>query len=471
VGLEAPGPAVPAATGKAVASVSAASTAAPLRTGPDKADRVGEVETPTRKRKAFEASDVDEAHGAQMAVRRRVAATDTKSPILTDDEGTNGPALASSSSSTLSRLEESCVTPSPNVADPPNPKSPDCVQLEVPEEPDRLSPAMQVERDAHCPSGSAMERELSSERTVRILATKRVDELTEECESLTLRNAQLVDENALLLQKLERTNIPARGELVRKATANRALQRRIQVLEERRQKLEATVRSRTKEKRALTAKSQWREGKLQSLEGELAAKVVELAKCQGEVQRLRGELAVKTVDAAQCQGEVQRLRSVLDAKTLDVAQCQASMIELSTLHAELRNLVRGQVLARLGANGGQMKSEQEDQSQAAAALVPQPREGMVHTKCSTVEQDSALRGGQALCEREEEREAELEEANATVRRVSADAELQEEQGAREQLSAAHDELQEHARHLEGELARVSRELDKYRLLSLRRFVG
>jgi chromosome segregation ATPase len=316
-----------------------------------------------------------------------------------------------------------------------------------------------------------MERELSSERTVRILATKRVDELTEECESLTLRNAQLVDENALLLQKLERTNIPARGELVRKATANRALQRRIQVLEERRQKLEATVRSRTKEKRALTAKSQWREGKLQSLEGELAAKVVELAKCQGEVQRLRGELAVKTVDAAQCQGEVQRLRSVLDAKTLDVAQCQASMIELSTLHAELRNLVRGQVLARLGANGGQMKSEQEDQSQAAAALVPQPREGMVHTKCSTVEQDSALRGGQALCEREEEREAELEEANATVRRVSADAELQEEQGAREQLSAAHDELQEHARHLEGELARVSRELDKYRLLSLRRFVG
>jgi hypothetical protein len=173
--------------------------------------------------------------------------------------------------------------------------------LPVQEEPGRPPSTLQddVEGGREAPSPGTMlllERWLCSERTVRILATKRVDELTEERSSLKLRNEALADENARLRRALELATVPQRGELARKATVNRALRRKIQVLEEKRQELEVAVRSGTTEKRAVAAKCQRWEVTVQTLRDELAAKAVELTKCQAEVQRLWGLMAVKNVD-------------------------------------------------------------------------------------------------------------------------------------------------------------------------------
>jgi hypothetical protein len=332
---------VAAALSAPAATVTTKTPVVPTGTGPGKVKAKVSFPPPTRKRK-----EQAVASSAGDAADDGATRAGSKSPRLIEAQGTDG-------------------CPPPHYSPGPD--------LKAQNESDRPSSTMQddVEGDGEAPSPGTMlllERWLCSERTVRILATKRVDELTEERRSLKLRNEVLADENARLRRALEGAKVP-RGELARMATANRALRRKIQVLEEKRQKLEAAVHSGTTEKRAVAATCQRWEGTVKTLRDELAAKAVELTKCQAEVQLLWGPVAVKNVD--------------------DPA-------------ADLRARHQVQHIER---------TEHEIRS---------------------------------MGQREERRE---------------------------HHAAANQELQEQIRHLEGEVAWLSRELDMYQSLSLRRFTG
>jgi predicted nucleic acid-binding Zn-ribbon protein len=312
-------------------------------TGPSKAGAKFSLMPPTRKRKKQQAGASSATGDAPEAFATRAG---SKSPRLIEAQGTDG-----------------C---------PPHHYSPG-TDLPDQEEPDRPSSTLQddVEGVRQAPSPGTMlllDRWLCSERTVRILATKRADQLRNECDSLSHRIAQLEEENARLRRALERAKVP-RGELARKATANRALRRKIQVLEEMRQQLEAAVRSGTTEKRAVVSKCQRWEGKVKSLRDELAAKAIELTKCQAEVQRLWGRVTVMNVD------------------------------------------------------------------------------------------------GPAADPRARHQEQQIESIEQGIRRMG------QREERREHHAAANQELQEQIRHLEGEVAWLSKELDMYQSLSLRRFTA
>jgi predicted nucleic acid-binding Zn-ribbon protein len=106
-----------------------------------------------------------------------------------------------------------CAAPSSGASDKPSPGGAEPIRVpefapaaQHPEDEDRLSsPASRLGREDRL--RAVHERRLASERTVRILATKRADQLRNECNSLTHRIAQLEEENADLHESLKRANV------------------------------------------------------------------------------------------------------------------------------------------------------------------------------------------------------------------------------------------------------------------------
>jgi hypothetical protein len=358
---------------------------------------------------------------------------------------------------------------------------------------------VQVLEDTARQEQEDLRAELLASSTARDEIQRTLAETARELDDVRSHNEALRREAASAGDKTSH----ATEELNRAASANRALQGTVQELEERRQELEATVQGRTEELVALTEKGQRNEGEVQSLRGDLAAKTVDEENCKGEIQRLRVELAAKTVDEEKCKdevqrmrgrlavenvelvscrGEVQSLRAELVAKAAELANCQASLNEVSRLREE------SQPPARLDGAGAQMEQEDRTAEDLRVRHLEQQIESM-EQEIRSMGQDSELRLEQVNDDRDAARsklgqvEADLEEAHLQVRRVSTDleeataelrrvsAELYQSREEREQHAAANRELQERVHHLEGELARLSKELDMYQLLSLRRFTG
>jgi chromosome segregation ATPase len=278
----------------------------------------------------------------------------------------------------------------------------------------------------------------------------------------------------------------ARVELDRARSDKAELNRSLNVAEETRHELDATVLQLIEEKRALTVNTQ---NELQGLRCELAETIVKLTKCRGEVQRLLGES---------------------DAKDLKVAQCRASMKELSTRHAELRSLLDRERQASVAANNARVQREREHQ---AATLLGRSLEQEIQR----LEQESALQlahartgreaaeaehgrtlavldkmtaelrrvqaelgeakavGGRVQAERDastaeaQRAQAELDDATAENRRVQE--ELERANAERELLSAANQELHDRVGAQEEEIAAANREAEKYQRWSFRRFTG
>jgi chromosome segregation ATPase len=216
----------------------------------------------------------------------------------------------------------------------------------------------------------------------------------------------------------------ARAELDRARSDKAELNRSLNVAEETRHELGATVLQLIEEKRALTVNTQ---NELQGLRCELAETIVELTKCRGEVQRLRGES---------------------DAKDLEVAQCRASMKELSTRHADLRSVVDRERQASVAANNARVQREREHQ--AATLLVRS-----LEQEIQRLEEESALllahaRTGSEAAEAEHGRTlAVLDKMTAELRRVQA--ELREEKQEVWRVQAERDASTAEAQRAQAEL--------------------
>jgi predicted nucleic acid-binding Zn-ribbon protein len=212
----------------------------------------------------------------------------------------------------------------------------------------------------------------------------------------------------------------ARDALGRAGAENRLLQSRVNDLEDKRRKMDATVLRLTETKRAMPIEFQ----------------------------------------------DVETLRAQLAAKDSDLERSHASLDELRALNAKLQKLVDGPVRAGRPANAVQVEREKEHRAATLHARdLEQQHQGTkqqiqrLEQEIQNKEQPSEIRLGRTSFECEE---AERGRSNVGLVETNDD---------REQLAAPNQVLQERVRNLEGEVAQVNKALNTHQLGSLRRFTG